>query len=85
MDFEKYNDKFLKEYLQFNKHKRVVYRRAKLHRIQEDTSKCPECGASTIIDLEHMETYCTQCGLVCQATIPYVGIKKINYHYGLLL
>ena len=84
MDFEKYNDKFLKEYLQF-KHKRVVYRRAKLHRIQEDTTTCPECGAKTEQDLEHMETYCTKCGLVTQATIQYIGIEKVTYPYGLHL
>ena len=85
MDFEKYNDKFLKEYLQFNQHKRVVYRRAKLHRVTEDTSVCPECGANTEQDLEHMETYCKECGLITQATIMYVGVKKINYPYGLHL
>lgn len=85
MDFEKYNDKFLKEYLQFNKHKRVVYRRAKLHRVTDDTSVCPECGANTEQDLEHMETYCKECGLITQATIQYVGNHKIIYTHGLLL
>lgn len=83
MDFEKYNDKFLKEYLRFNK-KRIVYRRAKLYRVNEDTSVCPECGARTETDMEHAETYCTSCGLVTSATIPYVGNRRIKYPYGLL-
>ena len=85
MDFEKYNDKFLREYLKFNKHKRVVYRRAKPHRIDEDTSVCPDCGAKTQSDYEHAETYCTKCGLVTSATILYVGNEKVIYPYGLLL
>lgn len=84
MDFEKYNDKFLKEYLQFNKYK-VVYRRAKLHRVTEDTSICPDCGAETRVDMDRCEAYCKECGLVTQATIPYVGVKKVSYMYGLLL
>ena len=85
MDFEKYNDKFLKEYLQFNRHKRVVYRRAKLHQIKEDTTVCPECGAKLETDYWHAESYCEECGLVCQATIEYVGIRKVSYPYGLLI
>ena len=85
MDFEKYNDKFLKEYLQFNRHKRLIYRRAKHYRVTDDTETCPECGADTITDMDRCEIYCKECGLVTQATIPYVGLRKVNYKYGLLL
>lgn len=84
MDFEKYNDKFLKEYLKFKKTS-VVNRRAKLHRINDNINVCPDCGAETRTDYEHAETYCTECGLITQATIEYVGNKKIKYPYGLLL
>ena len=85
MDFEKYNDKFLEEYLRFNKPRLVSYRRAKIDRVEDDTTVCPECGAETKTDYEHAETHCTECGLVTQATIEYVGIRRIKYPYGLLL
>ena len=85
MDFEKYNDKFLEEYLRFNKPRLVSYRRAKLDRVTDDTTVCPECGAKIETDYLHAETHCTRCGLVTQATIEYVGLRKIIYPYGLLL
>ena len=84
MNPEEYNDIFLKEYLKFKK-PRLVYRRAKLVRVDEDTSVCPECGALTETDYEHAETYCTGCGLVVQATIEYVGVRKVKYPYGTLI
>ena len=65
--------------------KYVTLRRAKLHRNTEDTDTCPECGATTITDLDKCEIYCPDCGLVVKASIAYVGNQFIIYPYGLLL
>ncbi len=43
---------------------------------------CPECGAELEID-EYGETICKDCNLVCSGPIPYVGLKHIDYPYGL--
>lgn len=82
MDQYQYCLKFLNEYL-----KDVTYnnRRAKLHPNIEKTGICPSCGAKTKTDLDKAEIYCTDCGLVVKASIPYVGNKKIDYPYGTLL
>jgi hypothetical protein len=61
------------------------YRRAKLHRNNENQEICPECGAETITDLDRCEIYCTDCGLVVKASISYVGNRFILYPYGTLL
>lgn len=61
------------------------YRRAKLHRNNENLETCPECGAKTVTDLDHCEIYCHDCGLVVKASISYVGVKRVCYPYGTLL
>lgn len=83
MDQYQYCLKFLNNYLK--KGNVTFNRRAKLHPNREKVSTCPECGAETITDMDKAEIYCTDCGLVVKASIPYVGNKKINYPYGTLL
>jgi transcription elongation factor Elf1 len=83
MDQYDYCLKFLNKYL---KTENVTSnRRAKLHRNKEKIGKCPECGAETITDMDKAEIYCKDCGLVVKASIPYSGVKHINYPYGTLL
>ena len=60
-------------------------RRARLTRIDEDNTICPQCGANIRFDSEHMEEYCTECGLITRASIPYSSLQKVYYPYGLLL
>ena len=57
-------------------------RRAKIIRVQEDTTSCPLCKKPTVYDEHHNETYCSECGLVVSAPIEYVGLKRIHYAYG---
>lgn len=83
MDQYQYCLKFLNEYLKNGNV--TLNRRAKLHPNTEKTGICPSCGAKTKTDLDKAEIYCTDCGLVVKASIPYVGNKKINYPYGTLL
>ena len=83
MDQYDYCLKFLNKYL---KNESVTLnRRAKLHPNKEKVGICPECGAKTKIDMDRAEIYCTDCGLVVKASIPYTGVKTVNYPYGTLL
>ena len=59
-----------------------LHKRAKIIRIQEDTTSCPHCHNETTTDHHRAETYCTECGLVVSATIDYVGLRRIHYEYG---
>lgn len=83
MDQYSYCLKFLNEYLKTGNI--TCNRRAKLYMNREKVSKCPECGAHTEYDQDKAEVYCTDCGLVVKASIPYVGNKQIIYPYGTLL
>ena len=83
MDQYDYCLKFLKKYL--NESVTLNLRRAKLQPNKEKIGICPECGAQTRIDMGRAEIYCTDCGLVVKASIPYAGVKKVNYPYGTLL
>lgn len=60
-------------------------KRAKIRTTDEDTSKCPYCGADTVTDNDKAEIYCHDCGLVVKASIEYVGNKRLMYPYGILL
>jgi len=79
MDYQTYEKKFLK------KIQLVSFRRARLIPTNENTSRCPECGAKTILDMDRGERYCRNCGLVVKASIHYVGNKYIDDPYGTLL
>lgn len=76
-------NKYSKEEKQFFYHKLHLHnRRAKIKRVQQDTTSCPECTSETRYDENRAETYCTQCGLVVSAPIEYVGLRKVVYEYG---
>lgn len=81
MDYQTYEKKFLKKF----KISIVSFRRARLIPNNENTSRCPECGAKTILDMDRGERYCRNCGLVVKASIHYVGNKYIDDPYGTLL
>ena len=83
MDIQTYNIQFLKEYQKF----KVTHnnRRAKLQRITENRNICPECGANIDYDRDRCEEYCTECGLITSASIPYSGNRRVMYPFGLLL
>ena len=83
MDQQDYIEKFLKKFKeQYNVN---GFRRAPLHYTYEKTGTCPECGAKTVTDMDRAEIYCTCCGLIVKASIPYVGNKQVKYLYGTLL
>lgn len=83
MDYNTYEEKFLKEY---HKIKPLTsFRRAQLKYTYDKTSICPRCGTKTIVDLDKAEIYCPDCGLVVKASIEYVGNRQVSYPYGLLL
>ena len=63
----------------------IGYRRARLQPNNEKVEICPQCGAHTEYDMDRAEIYCTDCGLIVKASIPYVGNKFISYPYGTLL
>ncbi len=79
MDYSEYEKKFLHTFQQ------VSFRRARLLTNNENISKCPECHGATRLDMDNGEIYCTDCGLIVKASIKYVGLKKIEYPYGILL
>ena len=79
MDYQTYEKKFLK------KIQLVSIRRARLIPTNENTSRCPECGAKTKTDMNRGEIYCTDCGLIVKASIHYSGNKYIDDPYGTLL
>ena len=81
MDYLEYQKKFLSKF----KISMVSFRRARLIPTNENTSKCPSCGAKTKIDMDRGEIYCTQCGLIVKCSIKYTGIHKVNPPYGILL
>ena len=81
MDYQTYEKKFLKKF----KISIVSFRRARLLTNNENISKCPECHGATRLDMDNGEIYCTDCGLIVKASIKYVGLKKIEYPYGILL
>ena len=82
MDYETYQEKFLKN---STKNVTVKFRRARQIHTHDKTSICPECGTKTTIDMDRGEIYCDGCGLVVKASIPYVGVRKVSYPYGILL
>ena len=81
--------KYSKEETNFNKsfyHKQQYlnkgYRRAKIIKVEEDTSSCPRCQSETTTDHHRAETYCKECGLIVSATIEYTGLRRVYYEYG---
>jgi len=42
---------------------------------------CPECDHEILPIDEYDEIVCPECGLVCNGTIPYVGLKKIDFPF----
>lgn len=77
-DVYKYSKEEHNFYHNFHLHRK----RAKIIRVQEDTTSCPNCQSETTTDYHRAETYCTGCGLVVSATINYVGLRHVHYEYG---
>jgi len=60
-------------------------KRAKIIRAELNFDKCPECKGRVIHNEEHCLDYCTECGLVTRASIEYVGLRKADYPYKILI
>jgi len=61
-------------------------KRAKIKRAKINFNKCPECKTDTVRhDEEHCLDYCTKCGLVTRASLEYVGLRKADYKYNILI
>lgn len=74
--------KYSKEEHNFYHNFHLHNKRAKIIRVNEDTTSCPHCQNETTTDHHRAETYCTGCGLVVSATIEYTGLRRVHYEYG---